>query len=81
MRLAAAIAALAPLAVGAGPGCFSSCAYSATVKSATYTFDFRALCNPSADYSVTDAEGHEYFAQVCGTAKKSCLPTCVCLPA
>ncbi|MCV5901630.1 hypothetical protein OFN63_36615, partial [Escherichia coli] len=39
-----------------------------------YSYDLRSLCNANADYTLTDAVGHTYYAQICGTAAKSCLP-------
>lgn len=38
-------------------------------------FDLRRLCNGNADYVMTDPLGHTYYAQICGTAGKSCLPS------
>lgn len=37
-------------------------------------FDLRRLCNANADYQMTDAVGHTYYAQICGRAGKACLP-------
>lgn len=41
----------------------------------TKTIDFRRLCNANSDYTLTDLLGHTYYAQICGTAARSCLPS------
>jgi hypothetical protein len=68
-------ASLAPrsLAIGdcdAGDTCTYSFAYGA---GKSFTMALRPLCN-SNGYSIVDSAGHSYYAQICGTSSKACLP-------
>mmetsp|Transcript_65735 Transcript_65735/g.133524 ORF Transcript_65735/g.133524 Transcript_65735/m.133524 type:complete len:255 (+) Transcript_65735:83-847(+) len=47
--------------------------YTAPDGSKSHTFDFTSLCS-ATDYVLTDVKGHNYYAQICGTAKQNCLP-------
>lgn len=52
----------------------SACVFEAKYKGSSYVMDFRRLCNAGQDYMLADSIGHTYYAQICGTAAKSCLP-------
>ena len=59
----------------ANPQMRSSCkfVYTAPDGSKSVTFDSASLCS-TTDYILTDVKGHNYYAQICGTAKHNCLP-------
>jgi hypothetical protein len=52
----------------------ADCTFTTNVKGKSVSFDFRGLCNPLADYQITDVQDHTYYAQICGTAAQACLP-------
>ena len=52
----------------------NACIFSFPWGSSTVTYDLRGLCNPNQDYVISDNYGHTYYAQLCGSAAKSCLP-------
>lgn len=66
---------LAVLAAGQGAcDADTACVFEAKYNGKTYPMDFRRLCNAGQDYVLSDSIGHTYYAQICGTAAKSCLP-------
>lgn len=51
------------------------CDFDVVLDGIHHYFDFSPLCQTSGgDYHFTDAGGHEYYANVCGTAGTHCLP-------
>jgi len=64
------LAAPSPSALVAARSAFRSPICAGSVIS----FDFRPLCNGGRDYKLDDAYGHTYYAQICGTSSKRCLP-------
>ena len=84
--LAVVICASVAAAQAANPQCDPSyeCkfVYTAPDGSKSHTFDFTSLCS-ATDYVLTDVKGHNYYAQICGTAKQNCLPgawdDCLCM--
>lgn len=51
------------------------CEYTVHIGGTTYYWDFLSLCkNGGGDYYFADTDGHDYYANMCGTASTRCLP-------
>lgn len=72
VSIAAAAAAVAAATCDAG----TTCTYNIDFQGSTYSYNLRGLCNIAQDYVIQDvARGHTFYAQICGSAQRSCLPS------